>query len=169
MSLSELPEFDQNFVYEYVKDFNGTRAAERAGHQGNDNVLAVTASRLLRNAKVRAAIREILDANAMTANEVLSRLTDTARLDLSRYFIKKRGKHYINLDAIQADGLGHVVKEISYDAKGHQVVKFDDRQNALIQLGRAHGLFTDRTEHTGPEGQPLQFSEIVVTIKQDES
>jgi phage terminase small subunit len=47
----------QRFVEEYLVDLNATRAYTRAGYRAkNDNVAAVSASRLLRNAKVRAAL-----------------------------------------------------------------------------------------------------------------
>ena len=136
-------DFDYAFSIEYVKDFNGTRAAERAGHSGSDEVLAVTASRLLRKDKVREYIRNILRTRVMTAEEVLSRTADIARMDLTPYLIKKRNKHYINIDALTAAGLGHLIKEIAYDAKGNQIVKFDDRQGALRDVGKNLGLFSD--------------------------
>lgn len=142
--MEELTGLQWAFVNEYIIDFNGTQAARRAGYQGDDNALAVTASRLLRNAKVADAVRERLHTRAMTADEVLSRLADVARFDPSAYFIKKRSKTFINLDAIKADGMGHVIKEIGYDRKGNLVVKFDDRQNALLNIGKQYGLFSDK-------------------------
>lgn len=147
VSLDSTPiDFEYSFAIEYVKDFNGTRALQRTGHTGNDGVLASQASRLLRNVKVQEYIRDLLRTRVMGADEVLSRISDTARLDLSPYLIKKRNKHYINIDAIKADGLGHLIKELSYDAKGNQIVKFDDRQSALINIGKQHGLFSDKVE-----------------------
>ncbi len=44
------------FVDEYMKDFNGTRAAISAGYSAIPQTAAVQASRLLRNAKVQKAI-----------------------------------------------------------------------------------------------------------------
>lgn len=155
-------DWEYSFATEYVKDFNGTQAAKRAGHQGNDNVLAVTASRLLRNSKVQGYIRDLLRTRVMDVSEVLSRLADTARLDLSPYLVKKRGKHYINIDAITADGLGHLIKELSYDRKGNPIVKFDDRQSALEKIGKHLGLFVDRIEHSGPNGGAIPIKEIRV-------
>lgn len=143
--MDELTGLQYAFVIEYTKDFNGTRAAQRAGYEGDDNTLAATASRLLRIDKIRAAIKEILRTRAMSGEEVLARLADTARFDPTDYFIKKRNKIFINLDAIKADGMGHLIKEISYDRKGNLVVKFDDRQGALDKLGRVHGLFKETT------------------------
>lgn len=147
--MDELTGLQLAFCYEYVKDFNGTRACERAGYEGNENVWAVQAYHNLRNPKIRRVIKELVSANAMAANEVLARLADTARFDPSDYFVKKRSKIFVDLDKIKADGLGHIIKEISYDRHGHLVVKFDDRQAALLNIGRAHGLFTEKLELSG--------------------
>lgn len=46
------------FCHEYIKDLNGTAAARRAGYTGTDASLATEASRLLRNAEVKARIDE---------------------------------------------------------------------------------------------------------------
>lgn len=67
------------FVSEYLSSFNATRAAERAGYKGDENTLAVTGHRLLRNNKVAAAIRTRLNEKAMSADEVLMRLGSQAR------------------------------------------------------------------------------------------
>jgi len=144
MSDEEPTEFEYIFALEYSKDFNGTRALQRTGHPGSDAVLGVQASRLLRNVRVQTYLRDILRTRVMTAEEVLSRTADIARMDLTPYLIKKRNKHFINIDLLKADGLGHLIKEISYDAKGNQVVKFDDRQGALRDVGKQLGLFTDK-------------------------
>lgn len=73
----------KKFVAEYIICLNGTEAARRAGYKGEDATLAVTASRLLRNANVIHAINAALENFAMPANEVLIHLTDIARGDLS--------------------------------------------------------------------------------------
>src|SRR5687767_13370369 len=59
--------------------FNGTKAARLAGYAGDDNVLAMTASRLLRKDKVSGFIEARLTAAKMTADEVLMELGDIAR------------------------------------------------------------------------------------------
>ncbi len=67
------------FVVEYPRDFNGTRAAERAGYQGNDESLAVTGARLLRHRQVNPLIRKL---TAATADEMgITRESLIARID----------------------------------------------------------------------------------------
>lgn len=74
---------ERKFVYEYVNDGNGTEAARRAGYAGSDNVLASTASQLLRKPKILRALEELLAQSAMPANEVLMHLSDIARADIA--------------------------------------------------------------------------------------
>lgn len=71
----------KRFVEEYVIDCNATQAAERAGYSPKTS--HVQGSRLLRNAKVRAAIDSKLAEKAkrteLTADEVLNGIRDTIR------------------------------------------------------------------------------------------
>lgn len=65
------------FALEYTIDFNGTQAAIRAGYA--EGSAHVTASRLLRNAKVAARIQERMAELTMTSNEALYRLSQQGR------------------------------------------------------------------------------------------
>ena len=70
------------FVREYQVDHNGTQAAQRAGYNGNSDVLAVQASRLLRIPKVADALR-VMDQAAVeragfTRDDILRRLDENA-------------------------------------------------------------------------------------------
>ena len=56
---SELLPRQQRFVDEYVKDLNGSRAAERAGYSEGQSA-RVTATKIMRRPKVQAAISDAL-------------------------------------------------------------------------------------------------------------
>jgi phage terminase small subunit len=58
-------ERQQRFVHEYVKDFNGTQAAIRAGY--SENGAAVQANSLLSNPKIKAAVEERKEEVAIQA------------------------------------------------------------------------------------------------------
>jgi hypothetical protein len=66
--MGDQPKDDENVLTDKQDRFiqvyagNGVEAAREAGYEGDDRTLAVTASRLLRNAKVAAAIRTRRDA-----------------------------------------------------------------------------------------------------------
>ncbi|MGH7476573.1 MAG: terminase small subunit [Longimicrobiales bacterium] len=66
------------FVREYLVDLNATAAYKRAGYRASGNAAEVNASRLLRNAKVAAAVGAAIELRAerveLTAAEVLDEL-----------------------------------------------------------------------------------------------
>lgn len=76
----------QKFALLYID--NGVKAARGAGYAGNDNVLAATASRLLRNVNILALIekrreeeKSALIANRVERQEILSTLAREAEKD----------------------------------------------------------------------------------------
>lgn len=78
-----LKDSQQRFIEEYLVDNNGTQAAIRAGY--SVNTAASQASRLLRNAQVRAAldaaIAEQSERTGITADRVLQEYADLAFAD----------------------------------------------------------------------------------------
>ncbi len=83
MSNRELPVKRSLFVQEYVKDFNGTKAAIRAGYSPAS--AHVEASRLLRNPKVAEAIdremSQIASSEGITRDGIISQLSRIANDD----------------------------------------------------------------------------------------
>lgn len=71
----------QLFVNEYLQSFNATQSAKAAGYSGNDNTLAQRGHELVRNSKIAELISQRLSESAMSADEVLMRLAETARND----------------------------------------------------------------------------------------
>lgn len=136
----------RRFVNFYLELWNGTEAASKAGYEGDRNVLAATASRLLRNVKVRAEIEKRLEAEAMGANEVLQRLSEHARGNLADFIDTDVPGGLIDMDAVAAKG--HLLKKLSWTKSGLQVELYD-AQAALEKLGKAHGLFRDRVDLSG--------------------
>jgi len=136
------------FVEEYLVDFNATRAAGRAGYRGDDNTLAATGSRLLRNDKVSERVTQRLQESAMSADEGLMRLAEIARGEWASY-IKTDGT--VDIEQIVDDGNAHLISEIRDTRDGRQY-KFCDMQGAIVQILKAHGVFIDRQEITGADG-----------------
>lgn len=146
---------EEKFVNAYFfYNGNQSRAAEEAGYSSPNSV----GSRVANQPEVRAAIDRRLDEMAMPANEVLARLAEHGRASLGE-FLTASGRG-VRLDVAKAAKSGklHLLK--SY-AKGKDGVKIEmvDAQAALVQLGRHHKLFTDKTEITGAGGAPL-FGEL---------
>lgn len=81
------------FVNEYLVDLNATKAARRAGFEETKEALWVTGSRLLRNAKVRRAIRKEfkkrLDRIKLTQDQVLKELAIIGLSDVMDYEVNE--------------------------------------------------------------------------------
>lgn len=135
------------FAIEYVKDFNGTRAAERAGYLGNDDVLAVTASRLLRTAKIRSKVAELLESNMMASKEALWRLGQMARVDISQFVKSKNGNGDFGLNWSNIKKYGFLIKSITHTKYGPKI-ELHDSQKALELIAKHLGLFTDKLDVT---------------------
>lgn len=128
---AELNERRRRFVEFYMSDpTNAALAARKAGFKGTDEALAVTASRLLKNANVRAAMA----ARASEDPQVATR--------------QKRQRFWTEVM------LGEpFVSDVSVDEKGRRSTvtsypSMRDRLRASQLLGMTHGDFIERHEHT---------------------
>jgi phage terminase small subunit len=131
----------QAFVEAYLATWNASEAARQAdyakpGQQGH---------RLLKNVEIEAEIKQRIAEKAMTADEVLVRLAEQARNEHGAY-ISTSGA--IDLRRLIADGKGHLIKGIKRTQFGDNI-EFYDAQAALVHIGKHHGLFTDKVEHSG--------------------
>lgn len=166
---NELPPKEQLFVDAYLGEacFNGTKAMRLAGFRGSDNVLAVGAHRLLRKPKIESQLKDRLNEHAMSANEVLARLTKQARGSLADV-LNEDGE--FDLSALRESGYDDLLKKLKIKktilvgSKGgthvqdvHYEFEIHDAQAALVHLGRFHKLFVDRHEVTGKDGVPLSL------------
>lgn len=131
----DVPERREAFIEAYLGEarFNGSRAAQIAGYA----VPAVEAVRLLRNDKVRARIKAVLDTRALTAEAVLAELAEIATADWREFL------------SIRRDRNGDVL-EVKMDLTA--------KVKALELIGKAHRLFVDRAEVTGADGTPIEFT-----------
>jgi len=78
---------EQKFVYEYLKDFNATQAAIRAGYSKRS--AAEIGYENLRKPHIKAEIDKLLDEAGMEQGEITKRFTDIARTDMSDYLVKR--------------------------------------------------------------------------------
>lgn len=132
------------FVEEYLKCWNATEAARRAGY--SERTADVQGPRLLGNVSVQEHIKRRIREKAMGADEVLLRLGEQARGEVASY-LDASGR--VDLERLLADDKGHLVKGTKWDRQGNLVVEFYDAQAALALLGRHHRLFVDQVNHMG--------------------
>lgn len=129
----------QAFVEFYLRDWNGSKAARLAGY--SERSAARIAYELLDKPEIQDAIRARLEEIKMTSDEVLMRLSEQARLDVSD-FIQPGGA--IDWKAVKERG--HLVKKISHNAGMNSTIELHDAQAALKLLGTAHRLFNEKSE-----------------------
>jgi phage terminase small subunit len=152
MAANKLTDKQQLFVLHYLECLNGTKAAKLAGYNGEDNALAVIAYENLRKPHIRAAIDAEIKARAMGADEVLTRLSDMARADMTEFLGLTEGevkehpharlvKRFRRTTTVYYDRNGEPSREVE-----NVEVELHDQQAALIQLGRYHKLFVDRQQ-----------------------
>lgn len=141
------------FAWAYLGNgFNGTKAARQAQFEGDDATLAVTASRLLRNAKVAAAIDEQMQTLVMSAQEAMFRLSQTARGDLGD-FANMTEAELVNHPQSH---LLHTIKRRTIPQKNAEPIveleiKLYDAQAAQIQILKQHQLAS---------GKPTEIVEV---------
>lgn len=156
----------QVFVNEYLKCWNSSEAARRAGYNGKSNVQG---PRLLANVSIKAEIEARIAELVMTADEALIRLSEQARGSLADFTdvelladLKDHPKAYL---------IKHLTTDVHEDKAGkvHYKTRFElhDAQRAIEDILKIHGKFADRVEHSGPGGGPIEFNEIVVNVKRD--
>ena len=169
----------QAFVTEYLRDFNATQAAIRAGY--SENAARGQGSRLLANADISAAINE----RKMNADEVLLSITEQGRSDIGVFFklveewtayplpsydilgaeervidedTNEKKEFYftrhvaIDLDKLLDPQYSKLVKKFNDSPKNGVTLELYDKQSALALMGKHHKQFVDRTELTGADG-----------------
>lgn len=172
----------QAFINAYLGEaaFNATEAARIAGlaHPNKQG------PRLLVNVGVREALRERLDEHAMSANEVLKRLSDIASGKVAD-MVDENGK--FSLQVAKERGKDQLLKKLKIKSTSKKVDSFTEGEDepetfetsliheevefemysaheALRDLGKYHKLFTDKHEHTGKDGGPIETNAKVVMI-----
>jgi len=158
----------RRFIDEYLKHFNATKAAVDAGYSpktayniGWENV---------RKHEIAEAISKRLSETAMGPDEVLMRLGDQARGNLNDFVcFNDNGDPQFDLQAASIMGKLQLAKKLktktrswseptfnvaSGEIESRQVtetaIEFElyDAQSALVQIGKHHGLFVDKSDVT---------------------
>jgi len=148
----------QAFIESYLRCWNGYQAAIDAGYA--ENTARHQASRLLSYDNIRAAIQERLSELKMSADEVLTRLSDQARGSLAPFIRRDTDGDLYGFDLSATQPL-HLLKKASVTRRRQKddrdeivtvetvTIELYDAQAALALLGKHHKLFTDQVEHSG--------------------
>lgn len=164
--VTTLTKRQQLFRDYYLTSFNATDAAEKAGYKHANK----QGYELLKQPQIAAAIETRLGEVAMSANEVLARLTEHARSDIGE-FLDSEGN--LDLARMRTSGMTRLVKKLNTSKssgtspKGGDweretvTLEMHDAQAALVQLGRYHKLFTDNVDVTSGN-KPILIIEPVM-------
>lgn len=148
---------EKAFVDAYLLNgFNATAAARAIG----DSDPNAHGSAFRSRPEVAAEIERRMAEHAMSANEVLARITAHASADMTD-FIDDSGTGLDLAKAKRAQKLG-LIKSYSFSRKTGLKIELYDAQAALRDLGRHHKLFTERHEHNFSE---LSDADLVARAK----
>ena len=136
------------FVDEYLIDLNATQAAIRAGFSAKS--AHVTASRLLSNAKIAAAVASAMTSRSkrtlIEADAVLAELARIGFSDMRKFATwGPSGVSLLNSAGLDEDSARCVAEVSETTSKDGGSIKFKlhDKPSALVSLGKHLGLFQD--------------------------
>lgn len=176
--MKELTPKQQQFAREYLKDLNATQAAIRAGY--SEKTAKEQGARLLTNVHVASFVQKEMDKRAkrteIDANDVLREIARLAFVD-PRNLFDERGRlkpvtqlpdniaaSVASVEVVTSRIPGSDPVDVEYTSK----IKFWDKRASLELLGKHLKLFTDKIEHTGKDGAPIEHKHDV-TISAEES
>lgn len=163
-------------------DRNRTQAAIRVGY--SEKSAEVQGSRLYRNAKVRQRINELTAAQEkrveVNSDEILQELKRLGYSDIRILFDEQGALKPIKEwpdDVARAVASVKVREEFEDRHRGTtceqcsrqmyrelvgytKEVKFWSKNDALNSLGKHKKLFTEKHEHSGPDGKPIELKAI---------
>lgn len=121
------------FVAEYLKCWNASEAARRAGY--SEKTARVIGPENLSKPAIRAAIEERMKLLSMSADEALARLSEMARADMSDFVDPDTN----DIDLARAQGAGklHLLKKLTHTVSSEREtvsIELHDAQSALVQI-----------------------------------
>lgn len=161
------------FCEEYLIDLNLTQAALRSGYGKTEGSAAVAGHQLLRNPKVQERINQLKEEQSkrtgITADRVLQELGRIAFLDLSSAYDDKGNLKILgDMDENTRRAITGIKVFEEFEGTGRErtkigevrEVKTADKVRALELIGKHLKLFTEKHEHSGPDGKPIEHKNL---------
>ena len=166
---SKLTNKQKLFVQEYLVDLNATQAAIRAGYSEKtaNRTGAENLSKPVIQQEIQRAVEKQKERTQIRADKVLKELVKLGFSDIRGVFNEdgtlKRPEEWSDAVAAAVSSVEVVTKslgegEVEYVHK----IKLWDKNKPLEMIGKHLKMFTEKHEHSGEDGQPLQ--QILVYI-----
>ena len=149
--MANLTPKQQRFVEEYLIDLNATQAAIRAGYSGK--TANEQGSRLLANVSISEAIAEAQNKRA-------------ERTEITQDYVLTNIQKVIER-CMQVQQVDNCLTQTE-DGELAQAFMFKEQGalKGLELLGKHLGMFTEKVQHSGPDGGPVQVAtKATLTIK----
>lgn len=165
----------ERFCLEVVKDPEGCagRAYERSGYKARGAAADSNASRLLKNAKVKARIAELQAAAAERTEITIDRVREEMALigfsSVAHYTVDDEGNIALTEDAPEGAirAISSIKRKIRTFRRGEEDVREVDidiklwsKDKQLELLGKHLGMYIDRVDHTSG-GEPITQLRII--------
>ena len=154
MTEKKLNPKQEMFVQEYLKDLNATQAAIRAGY--SEKTAQEQGSRLLSHAMVKAAVEEAkaerVERIQIDQDYVLRIITETIERCMQARPVKDAQGNPVMVETENGDIVPAFRFEPQAVLKGAEL------------LGKHKGMFVEKREVTGKDGQPLANVTPVINL-----
>lgn len=162
--LKPLSPHHQDFVDEYLRDFNGTRAYSAAYPRASSYTARVNASKLLTNTNIKAHIAARIAEHAMGADEALQRLADIARGDIGDFMGISSVGYDFDLKAAREAGLTKLIRKIKQKTTTRIGKKNDDDDIEVTELEIELYSAKDAIDTLLKVGGKLKDSEVNIKV-----
>lgn len=165
----------QRFVEEYLKDLNATQAAIRAGY--SERSAKQTADAMLSKPHIAAAVAEALGARSqrteVDVDYVLKRMVEIDQMDVLEILQDDMSlKPVSDWPRVWRQYLSGFDLAEMFEGRGEdrdmvgilKKIKWPDKVRNLELLGKHLGMFTDRVEHSGPNGGPIPLMPTTIEL-----
>jgi hypothetical protein len=143
-----------------VTHWNASKAYEEANFEATGDSIYANSSRLLRHAKIQAALKQLLSQHLLSDEELHERIMDDALASIDPFVsVDEMGRLVFDWQGIKASGLMRHFKKLKIKKTVYgEEVDFElvDRQKAMTMLMQLRGLNRQTLEVTGKDGGAIQ-------------
>ena len=162
----------KQFINEYLKCWNATQAAIRAGY--SEKTAYSIGPRLLKDVEIKAVIKQRIDENAMTADEALQEMANIARGDITDLMVISHAGFTVelldgdevvpeakNIRKIKQKVTTIIGKKETDDDKEivETEIEMYDRKDALKTILQHHGQLKDFVENSGETKIIIEYAD----------